>query len=136
MNNEKTEQYKEYVLDFLRSFISTVRSNRKFVTHNSEQLPNFKSTDKFTAHAPYVNNTSIRLSERVPTVEELRARLKLDSYKVPSTTHKNDDNENKYENKKTHLRSNGNFLKGIYNNTCSTAYQDSFKYCYSIFLFN
>lgn len=29
---EKTELYKEYVLEFLRSFQSTVRSNRTFVT--------------------------------------------------------------------------------------------------------
>lgn len=33
INIEKTEQYKEYVLDFLRSFCSTIRTNRKFVTH-------------------------------------------------------------------------------------------------------
>jgi hypothetical protein len=31
---ERTEQYKEYVIDFLRSFACVVRSNRKFVTHN------------------------------------------------------------------------------------------------------
>ncbi len=31
---EKTEQYKEYVLEFLRSFLATVRANRKFVTVN------------------------------------------------------------------------------------------------------
>lgn len=29
---EQTEQYKEYLLDFLRSFMSTVRANRKFIT--------------------------------------------------------------------------------------------------------
>jgi hypothetical protein len=31
---EKTEQYKEYVIDFLRSYCSVIRSNRKFVTVN------------------------------------------------------------------------------------------------------
>ena len=29
---EKSEQYKEFVLDFLRSFMATIRANRKFVT--------------------------------------------------------------------------------------------------------
>lgn len=35
---EKTEQYKEYVIDFLRSFCSVIRSNRKFVTVNRYNL--------------------------------------------------------------------------------------------------
>lgn len=31
---EKTEQYKEYVIDFLRSFCSVIRSNRRYVTQH------------------------------------------------------------------------------------------------------
>ena len=32
LSMERTELYKEYVLDFLRSFLATIRANRKFVT--------------------------------------------------------------------------------------------------------
>ena len=131
---EKTEQYKEYVLDFLRSFLSTVRSNRKFVTQNSEKFQKFKDTDKFTSHAPFVQvKTNMKMAERVPTLEEMRTRLNLDNYKFSEKDDKtiyNDNIQNMEEIKKRKqelINGNKNFLKGIYSGATSTNYQEVFK---------
>jgi hypothetical protein len=135
---EKTEQYKEYVLDFIRSFCSTVRSNRKFITHNKDTLKNFKQTDKFTSHAPYVQNRSNKIVERIPTLEEMRARLNLDVNNYNTTkesgaeegTVYNDNIKNQEEIKKRKLElmnGNKNLIKGIYANTTTSCYQEVFK---------
>ena len=77
INIEKTEQYKEYVLDFLRSFLATIRSNRKFVTQYSEDYKNSKPWDKFSTHAVYLDNrTPIEVNN--PTIEEMQEKLALE----------------------------------------------------------
>jgi len=131
---EKTEQYKEYVLDFLRSFLSTIKSNRSFVTQKNEHYKNFKQTDKFTSHAPFVQaRSTIKLSERVPTVEEMTARLNLAKAAFDANTGEvvyNDNIQNQDEMKKRKIElisGTKNLLKGIYNNTTSSNYQETFK---------
>jgi len=134
---EKEEQYKEYVLDFIRSFTSTCRSNRKFITHNKDTLKNFRQTDKFTSHAPYVQNRSNKIVERIPTMEEMRARLNLDvnnynttKESVEDTTLYNDSIRNQEEMKKGKMElmnGNKNIIKGIYANTTTSCYQEVFK---------
>ena len=126
---EKSEQYKEFVLDFLRSYLSTVRSNRKFVTHNSDQFHNFKGHDKFTTHAPYLLNKTEKLVERVPTLEEMRARLNLDSYKLTENDGtKDNSNYDEVRNRKQQLNNGGrSIIKGIFNASTNTTYQEMFK---------
>ena len=118
------------MLDFLRSYLSTVRSNRKFVTHNSDQFHNFKRHDKFTTHAPYLLNKTEKLVERVPTLEEMRARLNLDSCKLTENDGSK-DNSNNYDevrNRKQQLNKGGrSIIKGIFNASTNTTYQEMFK---------
>ncbi len=123
---EKTEQYKEFVLDFLRSFLSTVRSNRKFVTNHKEQFNTFKNTDKFTPHAPYLLNKPEKYEERIPTIEEMRARLNLD--KLPETqSQENDKAQSFHEVRKYGPVQGKNIIKGIYNTSTVSNYQETFK---------
>ena len=44
---EKSEQYKEYVLDFLRSFLSTIKNNTKFVTQYKDDYQDSKPWDHY-----------------------------------------------------------------------------------------
>ena len=118
------------MLDFLRSFISTVRSNRKFVTIYGDQLQNFKRTDKFTAHAPYVQTKSeIKLIERMPTLEEIRVRLKLDSYKPEpqGNVHHINNFEEMAKIRQDSINGNRGILKGIHNYSGASCYQETFK---------
>jgi hypothetical protein len=132
VNIEKTEQYKEYVLDFLRSFLATIRSNRKGVTHYGESFKNFKKGDKFSTHATFILDKKT-YEERVPTLEELRARLNLDKQNIPEfnkTAVYNDNIQNMEENKKRKselINGHKNLLKGIYKDNTSSCYQEIFK---------
>ena len=129
---EKSEQYKEYVLDFLRSFLSTIRSNRKFITHNYDVFHDFKQNDKFTSHAPHFLNKNPKYEERIPTYEEMRARLNLDTQKFSESQSKSlsstENHKEEIEKRKREL-TNGtkNLLKGIFPNTTSTVYQEVYK---------
>lgn len=133
VNTEKSEQYKEFVLDFLRSFLSTVRANRKFVTHNFDSYLNFKPTDKFTSHAPYLLNKPEKHVERIPTYEEMRVRLNIDSQKFiesqGTTQSFSQSQKEEIEKRKKELtQGSKNIIKGIFPNTTSTVYQEVYKY--------
>ncbi len=129
---EKSEQYKEYILDFLRSFLSTVRANRKFITHNYDVYQDFKRNDKFTSHAPHFLNKHQKYEERVPTYEEMRARLNLDAQKFAESQSKSfsttENHKEEIEKRKRELTlGTKNLLKGIFPNSTSTVYQEVFK---------
>lgn len=77
-----------------------------------------------------------KLNERPPTLEEMRTRLNLDSYvpyeEDPNAAY-NDNIKNQEENKARKLElmnGHGNLLKGIYNNTSTSNYQETYKYIY------
>ena len=134
INIEKTEQYKEYVLDFLRSFLATIRSNRKFVTQYSEDYKNSKPWDKFSTHAVYLDNrTPIEVNN--PTIEEMQEKLALERQAILDKERNsgivyNDQIQNQEETKKRKeelVNGQKNLLKGIYNNVTVTSYQDTFK---------
>ncbi|MCQ2819055.1 MAG: hypothetical protein MJ252_17470 [archaeon] len=134
INIEKTEQYKEYVLDFLRSFLATIRSNRKFVTNYHEDYKESKPWDKFSTHAVYLDNrTPIEVNN--PTIEEMQEKLALERQAIIDKEKNsgivyNDQIQNQEEIKKRKEElSNGqkNLLKGIYNNVTVTSYQDTYK---------
>lgn len=134
INIERTEQYKEYVLDFLRSFLATIRSNRKFVTKYSEDYKNSKPWDKFSTHAVYLDNrTPIAVNN--PTIEEQQERLALEKQAIIDREKNagivfNDQIANKEESKKRKeelMNGSKNLLKGIYNSNPITSYQDTYK---------
>ena len=77
---EKSEQYKEYVLDFLRSFLATIRSNRKFVTQYSEDYQNSKPWDKFNSQATIIERSQAPIHNT--TIEEMQARLELERQEI------------------------------------------------------
>lgn len=118
----------------MRSFLATVRSNRKFVTLQKEQFGTFKNTDKFTPHAPYLLNKVEKYEERIPTLEEMRARLNLDSYKFEEMKTESNYGENYAkmqeinDRKKQLTQGNKNIMKGIYSGATITNYQETFKY--------
>jgi hypothetical protein len=118
----------------MRSFLATVRSNRKFVTQQKEQFSTFKNTDKFTPHAPYLLNKIEKYEERTPTLEEMRARLNLDSYKFEEMKTESNYGENYTkmqeinERKKELTQGKKNLMKGIYSGATMTNYQETFKY--------
>ena len=74
-----------------------------------------------------------KYKERIPTLEEMRARLNLNSYKFSTQdeTSGNSDNATKMEEikqKKLELMAgNKNFLKGIYTGTNSSSYQEVYR---------
>lgn len=134
INIERTEQYKEYVLDFLRSFLATVRSNRKFVTKYSDDYQNSKPWDRFSTHAVYLDNrTPIAVNN--PTIEEMQERLALERQAIIEKEKNsgiiyNDQIQNQEETKKRKeelVNGQKNLLKGIYNNITVTSYQDTYK---------
>jgi len=123
---EQTEQYKELLLDFLRAFMSTVRSNRKFVTLKSEEFKNPKRHDKFTIHAVYgQKGNEVRFEQRQPSLEDLQK--KLDTLRKKETTEERSNNEDAINRKKELIAGAKNILKGIYNNTSTSVYQEMFK---------
>ena len=133
INIERSEQYKEYVLDFLRSFLATIRSNRKFVTKYSEDYKNSKPWDKFSCHSVFQERA--RINTFNPTIEELQEQLALEKKALiekekESGVVYNDQiaNQEEIKRKKEELvNGQKNLLKGIYTNTMSTVYQNSYK---------
>ena len=134
INIEKTEQYKEYVLDFLRSFLATIRSNRKFVTQYSEDYQNSKPWDKFSTHATFIENrNAVPTSNQ--TIEEMQERLALEKQAILDKEKNsgivyNDQIQNQEEMKKRKqelMNGNKNLLKGIYKDTMSSCYQEYYK---------
>ena len=133
LSMERTEQYKEYVLDFLRSFLATIRANRKFVTQYREDYQNAKPWDKFKTESAKVEREKIPTHN--PTIEEMQAKLELERQKIIDFEKNsgivfNDQISNNEEMKKRKeelVNGNRNLLKGIYVGNMSTNYQDSYK---------
>jgi len=124
---EQTEQYKEFVLEFLRSFMATLRANRKFVTHNSEELANHKRHDKFSKHAVFGNNGNLPRQEyRPPTIDEIQAKInELDKNSVKFEESLNrEDISNR---KKELIAGAKNILKGIYSGNTTSVYSETHK---------
>ena len=130
---EKSEQYKEYVLDFLRSFLATIRSNRKFVTQYSEDYQDSKPWDKFNSQATIIERAQAPV--HTTTIEEMQARLELEKQEILEKEKKsgvvfNDQIQNQDEMKKRKqelVNGSKNLLQGIYVGNISSNYQDSYK---------
>ena len=133
LSMERTELYKEYVLDFLRSFLATIRANRKFVTQYNEDYQDAKPWDKFKTESAKVEREKIPTHN--PTIEEMQARLELERQAIIDKEKNsgivfNDQISNAEEMKKRKeelVNGNRNLLKGIYVGNMSTNYQDSYK---------
>ena len=133
LNIERSEQYKEYVLDFLRSFLATIRSNRKFVTQYSEDYKDSKPWDKFKSQATIIERAQIPV--HTTTIEEMQARLELERQEILEKERKsgivfNDQIQNQEEMKKRKqalMNGSKNLLQGIYVGNVSSNYQDSYK---------
>lgn len=133
VNIERTEQYKEWVLDFLRSFTATILSNRKFITKYSEDYQNSKPWDKYSAHAVFTERKPIETHN--PTIEEMQERLQLEKQQLIEKEKNsgivyNDQIQNQEEIKRRKeelVNGQRNLLKGIYNNQLCTTYQDCYK---------
>jgi hypothetical protein len=99
--------------------------------YDRETFKDFKKTDKFSSHSTFTQPKTV-VSNHVPTIEELRARLNLDSYKFeedPNILY-NDNIQNQEEIKKRKqelINGTKNLLKGIYNNTSASHYQETYK---------
>ena len=133
LNIEKSEQYKEYVLDFLRSFLATIRSNRTGVTQYREDYKNPKPWDKFNSQATFVDRAQVPIHH--VTIEEMQAKLEMERQKIieqekNSDVQFNDQIQNQEEMKKRKMElmnGNKNLLKGVYVGNLSSNYQDSYK---------
>lgn len=130
---EKTELYKEYVLEFLRSFMATIRCNRKFVTQYSEDYRDCKPWDKYTVQATFDDRAQIETHN--PTIEEMQAKLEMERQAIIDKERNsgitfNDQIQNQEEMKKRKkelVNGQKNLLKGIYAGNISSNYQDSYK---------
>ena len=130
---EKSEQYKEYVLDFLRSFLATIRSNNKFVTQYSDDYKSSKPWDKYSANPTIIERKPIPY--HTTSIEEMQAKLELERQKILEKEKNsgivfNDQIQNQEEMKKRKqelVNGNKNLLKGIYVGNVSSNYQDSYK---------
>ena len=133
LNIEKSEQYKEYVLDFLRSFLATIRSNRTGVTQYREDYKNPKPWDKFNSQATFVDRAQVPIHH--VTIEEMQAKLEMERQKIieqekNSDVQFNDQIQNQEEMKKRKMElinGNKNLLKGVYVGNISSNYQESYK---------
>ena len=133
LNIEKSEQYKEYVLDFLRSFLATIRSNRKDVTQYKEDYRNPKPWEKFNSQATFIDRAQVPIHN--VTIEEMQARLELERQAIieqekNSDVTFNDQIQNQEEMKKRKqelINGSKNLLKGVYIGNISTNYQESYK---------
>ena len=133
LNIERSEQYKEYVLDFLRSFLATIRSNKKFVTQYTDDYQDSKPWDKFKSQATIIERAQIPV--HTTTIEEMQARLELERQEILEKERKagivfNDQIQNQEETKKRKqelMNGSKNMLKGIYAGNVSSNYQDSYK---------
>ena len=133
LNIEKSEQYKEYVLDFLRSFLATIRSNRKDVTQYKEDYRNPKPWEKFNSQATFIDRAQVPIHN--VTIEEMQAKLELERQAIieqekNSNIAFNDQIQNQEEMKKRKqelINGTRNLLKGVYVGNISSNYQDSYK---------
>ena len=133
LNIERSEQYKEYVLDFLRSFLATIRSNKKFVTQYTDDYQDSKPWDKFKSQATIIERAQVPV--HTTTIEEMQARLELERQEILEKERKagivfNDQIQNQEETKKRKqelMNGSKNMLKGIYAGNVSSNYQDSYK---------
>lgn len=117
----------------MRSFLATVRSNRKFVTHNHDQFNTFKTKDKFTPHAPFnLTNKKDKIPEKPLTIEELRRRWNLDDLKkyeikAPTSSEQISNREEIQRRKEELSRGSKGLINGIYNSSTLTNYQECYK---------
>lgn len=147
---EHTEEYKDLVLEFLRSFYTTVKFNSKdYKTTKHMSYTPFKEHELYS-NKPFfdkaslyhnANSLSKNKGNKLMTMEEMRNYLKIDELKnklnknieLYEKTKKqqevsNMDHYNMLNKKKEELiRGNCNLLKGIYGNTNSSVYQENFK---------
>ena len=120
-------------LDFLRSFLATIRSNRKFVTQYSEDYQDSKPWDKFNSQATIIERAQAPI--HTTTIEEMQARLELEKQEILEKEKKsgvvfNDQIQNQDEMKKRKqelVNGSKNLLQGIYVGNISSNYQDSYK---------
>jgi hypothetical protein len=85
----------------------------------------------FPSHGVFLEKKT-KYEERVPTIEELRARMNLDKFKDSKADQPvyNDQIQNNEETKKRKeelVRGQKNLLKGIYGNVNTSVYQDIYK---------
>lgn len=130
---EEAEQYKEYVLDFVRSFYSTVKSNKPNYSAYTQFYENPKQTDLYSKHGCFMPEVFPK-KNLMPTLDEMRERLNLDASKKRLENLKpikyNDliqANEDVKQMKQVLINGNKNMLKGIFPNTLSTTYLDLYK---------
>lgn len=131
---EKCENYKELVLLFLRAFYATIRSNRKFVTIKQNDYNEYKKHELYSKEPFFTEKQGEKKASQYPTTEELRKILKIDEMKeklskIPPITY-NDNLENQefiLKKKQELVRGKKNLLKGIYGDTTTSIYQESFK---------
>ena len=130
---EKSEQYKEYVLEFLRSFMATIKSNRKFITQYNEDYKDSKPWDKYKSQATIIERSQMPV--HTTTIEEMQARLELERQEILEKERKsgvssNNQIQNQEEMKKRKqelVSGSKNILQGIYIGSISSNYQDSYK---------
>lgn len=97
---------------------------------------NYKPYDKFTNHAPnYQTNLSVKLKERYPTYEEMRAKLNLDSIERVDLKKKPlnlrnigyTSQEETRQRKLELMRGAKDLLKGIPATSITSCYQDVYR---------
>ena len=130
---EKSEQYKEYVLDFLRSFLSTIKNNTKYVTQYKDDYQDSKPWDKYNSQATVIER--VQPPVHTTTIEEMQAKLELERQAILEKERKsgivfNDQIQNQEEMKKRKqelVNGQKNLLKGIYAGNVTSNYQDSYR---------
>ena len=117
----------------MRSFLATIRSNRKDVTQYKEDYRNPKPWEKFNSQATFIERAQVPIHN--VTIEEMQAKLELERQAIieqekNSGVTFNDQIQNQEEMKKRKqelINGNKNLLKGIYAGNLSSNYQDSYK---------
>ena len=117
----------------MRSFLSTIRSNRTGVTQYKEDYKNPKPWEKFNSQATFVERAQVPIHH--VTSEEMQAKLEMERQAIieqekNSDVQFNDQIQNQEEMKKRKMElinGNKNLLKGIYAGNICSNYQESYK---------
>lgn len=130
---ETCELYKDMVLSFLRSFYSTVKSNKSAFSIYRKDYNPYKKHENFSKDAFFMEQKTYRRDHSI-SVEEMRKILKIDELKekmskIPKIEFNNQIENNKFlqEKKQELIRGKKNLIKGIYGSTTTSIYQESFK---------
>ncbi len=140
LKNEKTEEYKDYVLDFLRSFYTTYHSNRNHSTVYRDEYHKYQKHETYSEVAVFCENAKLKRfdysKQKYIPVEEMRKNLKIDQMKqdfntkMQKWTNLSSDNDGYgliQQRKQELIKGNKNIIRGIYGNTSTSVYQESFK---------